>query len=104
MMAAVAPPRTLTSPPVYWGRGARGVSRRDHPVRIKHEFLRRSLVEILVSLRRLIERDRGDVHRLGDLDLVVQDALHEGAVVAHDRALTGGELVALGPAQADADA
>ena len=44
------------------------------------------------------------VDRLGDLDLVVQDALHQLAVVLHDRALAGGEAVALGPAQADADA
>ena len=40
---------------------------------------------------------------LAILDFVVEDALHELAVVLHDGALAGVEGVGLGPAQADAD-
>src|SRR4029453_1420308 len=49
------------------------------------------------------ERDHGGVDGFGDLDLVVEDALHEGAVVLHDGALARGEAVTLGPAEAEAD-
>ena len=56
-----------------------------------------------VAPRRVVERDRRRVDRLGDLHPVVQDRHHQLAVVAHDRALAGGEGVRLGPAEADPD-
>ena len=67
-------------------------------------FLRRALVEVLVALRGLVEGDHRRVDGLGDLDLVVEDRLHQAAVVAHHRALAGRERVRLRPAEADADA
>src|SRR3954447_2088971 len=73
-------------------RGESGL-RRDQSVRIDHELLRRALVKVLVSLRGLIQRDRLNVHRFGDLDLVVQDALHQLAVVLLHGALAGREGV-----------
>src|SRR5947199_1659177 len=79
-------------------------SSRNKAVRIHDELLSGALVEVLVAFWRLIERDRLDVYRLGDLDLVMQDALHELAVVFFHGALTGRKTVALGPAQSDADA
>src|SRR5207249_914396 len=82
----------------------RSHSRRNHPMWINDKLACGALVKILITLGRAIQADGSDIDRLGDLDLVVKDALHEGAVVLHDGALAGGELVALGPAQADADA
>src|SRR5215207_11650209 len=61
----------------------------DEAVRVEHELLGRSLVEVLVALRRVVERDDGGVDRLGDLHAIVEDRLHEPVVVAHDRALAG---------------
>src|SRR2546421_12545642 len=84
--------------------GASQNSRRDHAVRIYHELLRGAVIEILVALGGLVERDRLHVHGFRDLDLVVEDALHEVAIVFLHGALAGGEAVALGPAQANADA
>jgi putative drug exporter of the RND superfamily len=48
----------------------------DEPVRVENELLGRSLVEVLVALRRLVQADHGGVDRLGDLRLVVEDHLH----------------------------
>src|SRR3712207_9594234 len=62
-------------------------------------LLRRALVELLVAPRRVLQRDHLGVDRLRDLHPVVQDRHHQLAVVAHDRALAGGERVRLGPAQ-----
>src|SRR3954447_3520698 len=85
------------------------VGRRLHPlapldelVRVEDELLGHAGVEVLVGLRRLVERDHRGVHGLGDLHAVVEDRLHEPAVVAHDRALARHQRVRLGPAQADA--
>src|SRR5690606_25475280 len=63
-----------------------------------------AFVKVLVSLGRVVKRDRLDIDGLGDLDLVVKDALHELPVVLHDRALAGVEGMALGPAEPNADA
>src|SRR6476660_2714416 len=75
----------------------------DQPVRIEHELLGRALVEVLVALRGVVQGDDGGFDGLGDLHLVVEDRLHQTAVVLHHRALAGGEAVRLGPPQADAD-
>src|ERR1051325_3350606 len=48
-----------------------------HSVRIDDEFLRRAFVEILIALRSVLETDQLHVRRLRDLNLVVQDRLHE---------------------------
>src|SRR5438128_149943 len=108
--------RTLTLPsPGVPGEGkmvgqappydcAKSELRRDHFVRIDDEFLGRAFVEILVALGSIIQRNHRRVYRLGDLDLVVEDGHHQIAVVALDGALASDKGVALGPAQADADA
>src|SRR6195256_745034 len=70
---------------------------------VQDELLARTLVEIAIPGGCLVEGDDGRVDRLRDLDLVVEDRLHEGAVVLHHRSLAGGEGVRLCPAQADAD-
>src|SRR6266545_4589017 len=76
----------------------------NHMVRIDDELLGRALVEIAVTLGRLIEADHGDVYCLSDLDSIVKDRLHQLTVIAHHGALAGGEGMRLRPAQADADA
>src|SRR5258708_7116876 len=73
----------------------------DHAVGVDDELFGGAFVEVLVALGGVVEGDGGDVDGFGDLDLVVEDALHQGAVVLHDGALAGVERVALGPAQAD---
>src|SRR5215207_393134 len=70
---------------------------------VEHELLGRTLVEVLVALRSLIERDDRGVDGPGDLGPVVEDRHHQLPVVLHDRALAGVERVALGPAEPDAD-
>src|SRR5215212_4467931 len=70
---------------------------------VEHKLLGRTLVEVLVALRSLIERDDRGVDGPGDLGPVVEDRHHQLPVVLHDRALAGVEGVALGPAEPDAD-
>src|SRR5215207_3619901 len=70
---------------------------------VEHKLLGRALVEVLVALRSLIERDDRGVDGPGDLGPVVEDRHHQLPVVLHDRALAGVERVALGPAEPDAD-
>ena len=89
------------------GRGAQAEHWRgsalDHPVRVEHVLLGGSLVEVLVSVRGLVQRDDRGVHRLCDLRAIVQDHLHQAVVVPHHRALARREAVRLRPAQADPD-
>jgi glycerol kinase len=80
-----------------------GRSGLDQPVRVEDELLGHARVEVLVAVRRLVERDDGRVDGLGDVGAVVQDHLHQPAVVAHHGALAGREGVRLRPAEADAD-
>src|SRR5215213_9811384 len=65
---------------------------------VEHKLLGRTLVEVLVALRSLIERDDRGVDGPGDLGPVVEDRHHQLPVVLHNRALAGVERVALGPA------
>src|SRR5262249_27586329 len=74
---------------------------RDHVMGIEHEFFGRSLVEVPVAVGSVIERDDGNIYRLGNLDLVVQDRLHKLAMILHHRTLARREGVRFGPAQAD---
>src|SRR5258708_4433470 len=46
---------------------------RNEPVRVQDVLARCALVEVLVALRGIVERDDGGVHRLGDLAAVVED-------------------------------
>jgi hypothetical protein len=62
-------------------------------MRVKDELVRDAAVEVLVTPRRLVERNNGRVYRLRDLGLVVQDHLHQLVVVSHHRALSGDEAV-----------
>src|SRR5258708_25749532 len=73
-------------------------------VRVDHKLLRRSSVEVLVTLRSLVERDNRDVAGFGGLCLVVQNSLHELPVVAENRALPGVENTPLRPSQTAANA
>ena len=73
-------------------------------MRVDDKLLRHAVVELGVALGRVVEADNLHVHGLGNLDFVVQDGLHQLAVVLHHRRLAGVEGVALGPAQAEADA
>src|SRR5512132_2920151 len=75
----------------------------DHAVGVDDVLAGRALVEVLVALGGLVERDHGRVDVLGDLHLVVQDGHHQLAVVLHHRALTGLERVRLGPAEPEPD-
>src|SRR5215212_1103461 len=70
---------------------------------VEHKLLGRTLVEVLVALRSLLERDDRGVDGPGDLGPVVEDRHHQLPVVLHNRALAGVERVALGPAEPDAD-
>ena len=75
----------------------------DHSVRIKNELLRRALVEVPIAYGRVVERNDGRVDSLGDLNLVVQNGLHQLTIVPEHRALTRVERVRLCPAQSNAD-
>src|SRR5215467_4264251 len=75
----------------------------DQTVWIEHELLRRSFVEVLVTLNRPFQLDDGHVDRLSDLDFVVQDSHHQLPVVLQHRTLARGENVRFRPSQADAD-
>jgi hypothetical protein len=70
----------------------------DQAMRVEDELLGGALVEVHVTLRSLLQRNDCRVDRLGDLHLVVEDRHHQLTIVAHDRALTGGEGKGLGPA------
>src|SRR5712671_5468123 len=70
---------------------------------VQNELLARTLVEIAIPGGCLVEGDDGRVDRFRDLDLVIEDRLHEGAVVLHHRGLPRGEGMGLRPAEADAD-
>eukprot|EP01052_Picozoa_sp_SAG31_P035476 SAG31_NODE_4286_length_3378_cov_6.692894_2_plen_186_part_00 len=59
-------------------------------------------IKVSIALRGIIKRDHLDVDRVSNLDLIVEDRLHQIAVVGHHRALTRHERVRLGPAEAEA--
>src|SRR5437764_1234936 len=94
-------PRTnpVTSSPLARDRPLAHHSGGDHAMRVEDELLGSTLVEVHVALRGLLQRNDRGVDCLGDLHLVVQDRIHQLAMVAHDRALTGGEGEGLGPTQ-----
>jgi hypothetical protein len=73
-------------------------------VRVQNEFPGRSLVEVAITLRCVVQRDDRCVDGFGDLDFVAEDRIHETTVVSHHRALTGSEGVRLRPTESDADA
>ena len=88
----------MTSSPLARDRPLARRSDGDHAMRVEDELFGSTLVEVLVALRGRLQRNDRGVDRLGDLHLVVQDRIHQLAVVAHDRALAGGEGEGLGPA------
>ena len=71
---------------------------------VDHILLGGAGIELPVALWGIIEADGDRVHGLGDVRPIGQDHVHQLAVVALDRALTGGESVRLRPAQAESDA
>ena len=58
---------------------------------VEYEFHGSSLVEIGIAFGRVFERDDLRIHDVGDGDAIVQDRLHELAIVAQDRRLAGEE-------------
>src|SRR5690242_1661478 len=72
-------------------------------MRIEHELLGCALVEVLVALRGILQRNDCGVDRLGNLYLVIEDRHHQLAMVAHNWALSRGEGVGLGPTQTYTD-
>ena len=73
----------------------------QHAVGIEDEFLGGAFVEVRVALCCLIEWDDGGVDDLGDGKAVVQDSLHELAIVFEDGSLAGVEAVRFSPAEAE---
>src|SRR5262245_38914005 len=73
-------------------------------MRVDDVLLRSAFVKILVSAWGFIQRDDRRVDSLCDLDLVVQNSLHQLPVVAQHRALAGVEGVGLGPSESDSNA
>mmetsp|Transcript_16757 Transcript_16757/g.43508 ORF Transcript_16757/g.43508 Transcript_16757/m.43508 type:complete len:321 (+) Transcript_16757:119-1081(+) len=84
------------------GHGCDATLSRDRAVGINHELLGNTLVEVRVALRRLVERDHRDIAPRLEVDLVVQDGVHQLAMVLHDRALASTKAERLGPAETDA--
>src|ERR1700722_16930684 len=72
-------------------------------MRIQHELLRRSFIEVFVTLNSLFQFYDGDVDRLGDFDLVVQDRHHQLTVVLQHGTLASGKGMRFSPSQADTD-
>src|SRR5207245_9574232 len=80
------------------------VGRPEHIMGIEDEFLGRPPIEVLIALRRLIERDDRDVNGLGDLDFAKEDRPHKVPVIFHHGTLAGCEVKRSRQAQADSDA
>src|SRR6185312_4382472 len=76
---------------------------RDHCVGVDHELLRRTVIEDLVALGRVVEGDDLHIDDLGDRHAIEQDRLHQLTVVLHDRGLASEEGMALRPAEPEAD-
>src|ERR1700747_3524053 len=76
-----------------------GNSSSQQPVGIHHELFGCAFVEIDVAFRRIVQLDHSYVHRLCDLNLVVENRLHELAIVLQDRRLPRLEGMAFGPAE-----
>src|SRR2546421_7144253 len=76
----------------------------NHAMRVEDKLLGSPFVEVFIPLWSILQRDDRGVDCLGDLYLVIEDGHHQLAVIAHDRALAGGERKGLGPAQTQADA
>ena len=68
-------------------------------MRIEHELLGGSFVEIDVTFGRLVEGYDRHVHCFRDLNFIMENRLHELTVVFENRCLTGLEGVAFRPAQ-----
>src|SRR5579859_603113 len=75
----------------------------DKVVRVEDKFLGGTLVKVLVAFGSVIKRNDCGIDRPGDLYPVVQDRVHQLAMVAHDRALSCREGEGLGPAQTNAN-
>src|ERR1700722_3242742 len=72
-------------------------------MRIQHELLRRSFIEVFVTLNSLFQFYDGDVDRLGDFDLVVQDSHHQLTVVLQHGTPASAEGMRFRPSEADPD-
>src|SRR5690242_2562464 len=71
-------------------------------MRVQNEFLGGTLIEVFVSLRRVVERDHSDVDALGRVEFVIENGVHELPVVSHDWTLARHEAVRFGPPQSNA--
>ena len=77
------------------------ITLRYHAVGIDDELGSSAFVKIFVALGSVVQTDGLDVDGLGYFNLIIKNGLHQLTVVTHDRTLTGGEGMALGPAQSD---
>src|SRR5688572_14115438 len=69
-------------------------------VRIENELHRRALIEIGIAFGCLLKRDHLRIDDVRDWDAIVEDRLHELAIVAQDRRLLAGkEGMRLRPAE-----
>ena len=72
-------------------------------MRVNDKLFGNSFVKVLVAFGSIVETYHGDVHRLGNLNLVVKNGLHQLAVIFQHRALAGVEGGALCPPETNAD-
>lgn len=54
---------------------------------VDDEFLGGSFVEILIAFGRFIQANYFDIYRFGDLYFIVQDGVHQLAMILHNRTL-----------------
>src|SRR5699024_11724714 len=81
---ATAPDTRARWGPSRWARRSGPAARCllfHHPVRVDDILVPRPGVELLLRLRRLVERDLRGVDRFRDLRLIVHDPVHEQPVV-----------------------
>ena len=78
---------------------ADALCRGQHLVRIEHEFLGGSFIEIDVTFRCFVEGYDRHVHGFRDLNFIMEDRLHQLTIVLEDRGLTRLQGVAFCPAQ-----
>ena len=64
----------------------------------------RASIKVLVPLGGFIKRNNGYIGSFGNLNLVMQNTIHQLLMVAHYRALSRSKVMGLGPTQSNSDA
>src|SRR5438132_12156404 len=65
-------------------------------MRVEYELLRDTLVEVMVTARRILQWQYLDIYRLRDLHSVIQDRHHKLPIVTKDGTLSGSEIIEKG--------